>query len=60
MCRPSGSGAVFSPPGRPAPWPPAYALLREKARVSQSVVVRVRTYGCTVGVFGEKCSADYI
>ena len=38
-----GSGAVFWPPARLGPWPSAYALLREKPRVSQSVGVRVRT-----------------
>ena len=39
MCRPDGSGAIFSPPARPAPWPLAYVLLRKKTRVSESVVV---------------------
>ena len=43
LCRPDGSGAVFSPPGRLAPCPPAYALLREKTRKSECVVVRVGT-----------------
>ena len=43
LCRPGGSGAVFWPPARLGPWVSAYALLREKPRVSQSVGVRVRT-----------------
>ena len=43
LCRPDGPGDVFSPLASLGPSPPAYALLREKNRVSESVVVRVRT-----------------
>ena len=43
FCRPGGFGAVFWPPARLGPWPSAYALLLEKTRISECVVVRVGT-----------------